>query len=571
LNRSPAVQVVDSNTDVLAHWLTSTGKNPDERFTQELARQQCERDKGSFFTDGEIKPQGDGYMLDFSVRECGSGRIMVQQHDEAKNKDDVMHTASQLAANVRLQLSGNSPNSQGNTPASLPTASLPAYQAYLMGERLYQTQLRQSAAMYRRATQLDPGFVDAWVELSLADHNLHETKRSIEDIKHAFALREKLPENERAGVEAAYYRDVTGELYRAAEALQTWERLVPNDFAPRNQLGMVYADLGMYEKATVELSKNADLFPGLPHAIGNLAYELCEQGRYDEAQAFLQRVATNQTLRFYDHRVRYLVAMLRSDRSTLEKERGWMEQNTDDPAAIAFLASIDLYDGRLESARQRMGHGVNVAVGSGLSEAAAGMLLDLGRGEVLYGQSSDAGRTLSQALQLSDAKEVKQSAARVMVLRGQEREAQKIVNDLLHEYPLDTILNELDNPLTLAASQLAPGQADAALRTLDRVRPFEFGTAAGYLPNYIRALAYLRLRRSEDAAGEFNAILAHRGVSPLSPILVVSQLGLARAYALQHDVAKSRAAYEALFAEWKNADPDIPILKQAKAEFAKLQ
>ena len=158
-----------------------------------------------------------------------------------------------------------------------------------------------------------------------------------------------------------------------------------------------------------------------------------------------------------------------------------------------------------------------------------------------------------------------------MVLNGQGREAQKIIHDPLHDYPDDTLLNELDTPLTLAASQLSLGQADAALRTLDRVKPFEFGKVAEFLPNYIRALTYLRLRRPEDAAGEFSAILAHRGVSPLSPILVVSQLGLARAYAMQRDAAKSRAAYEALLAEWKNADPDLPFLKQAKAEYAKLQ
>ncbi len=193
--------------------------------------------------------------------------------------------------------------------------------------------------------------------------------------------------------------------------------------------------------------------------------------------------------------------MLRSDQATLEKERNWMEQNADDPSVIAFLATIDLHDGRLESARQRVRHGVNISVGSGMSESAADMLLDLARGEALYGQGSAATQTLSQALQLSDSKEIKQRAARVMVLNGQEREAQKIINDLLHEYPVDTFLNELDAPLVLAASQLSLGQADAALRTLDRVKPFEFGTMAGFLPNYIRALAYLRLRRPEDAAG----------------------------------------------------------------------
>ena len=374
LDRSPAVRVVDSDNVALAHLLQKTGKNPEERFTPELARQICERDKGSLFTDGEIKPQGDSYVLDLSVRECGSGRIVAQQHGEARNKDDVMHAVSQLAANIRLQLSGNSANSPGNTPAPLPTASLPAYQAYLVGDRLYETQLKQSAAMLRRATQLDPSFVEAWDELSLADYNLYETKRSVEDVKHTFALREKLSANEKAGIEARYYWEVTGELYRAVEALQTWEKLQPNEFAPRNQLGLVYSDLGMYEKATIELQKNTDLFPRFPHAITNLSVILRAQDRYDEAEVLLRRIPADQAVGFYDHRARYDVAMLRSDRATLERERSWMEQNSDEPAVIAFLASIDLHDGRLASARQRAAHGVNIAVGSGLSQAAAGML-----------------------------------------------------------------------------------------------------------------------------------------------------------------------------------------------------
>ena len=571
LNRSPSVRVVDSDADGLVDLLQSAGKSPDDRFTPELARQLCERNKGRFFTDGDIKPQGNGYMLDLSVRECGSGRIVAQQNGEAKSKDDVMLAVSQLAAASRLQLSGNSANSPGDTPAPLPTASLPAYKAFLVGDRLSESQLKQGAAMLRRATELDPNFAHAWELLSFADYNLHETKRSTDDLRHAFDLRDKLTDNEKATVEARYYMEVTGELYRAIEASQTWEKLQPNEFAPHNLLGGAYLDLGMHDKAIAEFYKNTDLFPNSPHAISNLSVALRAEGRYDEAEALLRQIPAGQAVGFHDHRERYDVAMLRSDQAALEKERDWMEQNADEPSVIAFLAMIDLYDGRLESARERARQGVNISVGSGLSEVAAGMLLDLARGEALYGQGSAARQTLSQALRLSDSTEINQRAARVMVLNGQEREAQKIVNDLLHKYPTSTFLNELDTPLTLATSQLSLGQADAALRTLDRVKPFEFGAVAEFLPNYIRALTYLRLRRPEDAAGEFSAVLAHRGVSPLSPILMMSQLGLARAYALQRDVAKSRAAYEALFAGWKGADPDLPILKQAKAEYAKLQ
>jgi serine/threonine protein kinase/tetratricopeptide (TPR) repeat protein len=566
LNRSPSVQVADST-----NLLPSAGKSPDERFTPELARQLCERNKGSFFTEGEINPQGNGYLLDLSVRECGSGRIVAQQHSEAKNKDDVMHAASQSAAAIRLQLSGSSANSLGNAPAPLPTASLAAYKAYLVGQKLYGTQMQQSATMLRRATQLDPSFASVWYWLSLADYNLHETNRAADDLGHAFALREKLNDDQKASVEARYYLEVTGEIYKAIEALQAWEGLQPNGFPSHNLLGIAYSDLGMYEKAVVEFHKNTDLFPTSSHALGNLSAALRAQGRYDEAEAIVGHIPAGQALGHFEHIEEYYVAMLRSDEATLGRERNWMEQNADQPSVISFLAMIDLHDGHLESARQRTQHGLSVSVGSGLSESAAVMLLELARGEALYGQGSAARLTVDQALKLSDSKDVKQRAARLMVLNGQEDKAEKTINDLLHTHPTDTFLSELDAPLVLASSQLSHGQVDAALRTLDRVKPFEFGTRAGFLPNYIRALTYLRLRRPEDAVGEFSAILAHRGVGPLNPILVMSRLGLARAYALQGDAAKSRAAYETQFANWKNADPDLPIFQQAKAEFAKLQ
>jgi Flp pilus assembly protein TadD len=571
LDRSPSVQVAAPSADDLVELLQNAGKNSDDRFTPELAQQLCERNKGSFFTEGEINPQGDGYLLDLSVRKCGSGRVVAQQNGEAKNKDDVMQSASRLAAATRLQLSGSSASALGLTPAPLPTASLPAYKAYVVGERFYQSQLQQSAAMLRRATELDPNFAEAWNVLSYADRNLDESKREADDLTHSFALREKLPDNEKASAEARYYLDVSGELYKAIEALQVWEKLQPKEFSPRNLLGLTYLGIGQYGKATEELRKNAELFSKSSIAIHNLASVLSEQGYHDEAEEVLGRIPASQSVDEHVHAERLELAMLRSDQATQEKERSWMEQNSDDLYGIGYLATIDLYNGHLESARQRTRQGMNMSVGSGLSETAAEMLLELARGEALYGLGSAARQTLRQAMQLSDSKEIKQRAARVMVLDGQEQEAQKHMSDLLHEHPTDTFLNELDAPIALASSQLGSGQASAALHTLDRTKAFDFGTRAGFLPNYLRALAYLRLKRPEDAAGEFNAILGHRGVGPLNPILIVSELGLARTYALNGDVAKSRAAYDTFFAEWKTADSGLPILQQAKAEYAKLR
>jgi eukaryotic-like serine/threonine-protein kinase len=570
LNRSPAVQVVAGDAEDLGELLQSAGKSPEDTFTAELAREFCVKRKGSFFTEGEIKPQGSGYVLDLSVRECGSGRTVARQEGEAKNKDDVMRGAGELAAAVRVQLSGRSSNSAGTAPVPLPTASLEAYKAYLVGAKLYATQLKQSAAVLRRATELDPNYAEAWNLRSYVDYNLEETNLEIDDLRHAFASREKLDDNEKASVDVRYHVDVTGEVYKAIDALHTWEKLQPNEFPPHNLLGLTYEHLGLYEKAADELRKNADLFPTSSLATDNYSDVLRYQGRYDEAAAVLGRLPAGHAVTSHEQELQYELATLRGDQATLENARKWLEDNADDQDAVSFLAMIDLYQGRLKSARQRTQHGLSISVGSGLSEAAAEMLLQLARGEGLYGHRSDARQTLRQALQLSGSTEIKQRAARAMVLTGQEQDAVKIISELIHERPADTFLNDVDGPIVYASSQLSAGQADAALRTLERTKPFEFGTKADLLPNYIRALAYQRLKRADDAAAEFKAILLHRGIGSLDPILVMSQLGLARIYAQQGDAEKSRASYESFFATWKDADQDIPVLQQAKSEYAKL-
>jgi predicted Zn-dependent protease len=212
-----------------------------------------------------------------------------------------------------------------------------------------------------------------------------------------------------------------------------------------------------------------------------------------------------------------------------------------------------------------------MALESNLKEFAADMLLTQASAEALLGESTQASKTIAAAMKLEDSKVKKADAARVMALNGQGLEAGQIMNRLVRENPTDTLLNAVDAPLVQAASQLGRGQADQVLSSLEPVKPYEFGTHAELLPNYLRAMAYLQLRRAEEATTEFRAVLDHRGVDPMAPAWELSQVGLARAYAMQGDTAKARAAYQDFFALWNEADPDIPILKEAKAEYAKLQ
>jgi len=567
LDRSPTVVTMDDDRN--SELLRSMGQPADTRLTPELGRQVCERGKGKWLVEGAIKPQGSGYLIEITTLDCGNGRVWSHEQGESKNMDDVLPAVSSVAAATRLRLSGVAGNAPLD-PAPLPTSSVQAFKLYITGTDLVHRQPLQAAALLRQAVQLDPNFADAWDFLGIADHMLRENRRVKEDLTRGFAVRDRASSSSKHRIESLYYAEVTGEVYRAIEVLSVWASLEPRNFAPRNLLGIIYSDIGLYQKATDELRQVVALAPDFPVGRSNLAVALRSQGRYDEAQAALSSIREGQSEEPSTHYTRYLVALLRSDQAALEQQRTWMAKNADDSSVVSIQARIDVFEGHLNQANQRTQHAVKIALESNVKESAANALLTLANAQALFGQSATAGKNIVAAMKFENSKSVMVNAALTMALNGQGQQAQQIVDRLVRENQSDTLLNGVDAPAVLAASQLRSRQSDAALHTLESIKPYEFGGHAGLLPNYLRATTYLQLREGQEAAAEFKAVLDHRGVSPLSPVWVLSQLGLGRAYAMQGDTAKARAAYQDFLTLWKDADPDIPILKQAKAEFAKL-
>jgi serine/threonine protein kinase/tetratricopeptide (TPR) repeat protein len=568
LGRSPVVEVVDDGR--VSELLKSIGQAPDARLTSDFAQQVCERGQGKLLAEGVIKPQGGAYAIELTALDCASGRVLSHEQAESKNIDEVLTTVSRLAAATRLRLSGTVGNTV-NDPAPLPTLSVQAFKAYSTGGKLMGAQPMQAVALLERATQLDPNFGDAWALRALIDANLGEPQRENDDLKHAFALKSRVSGIRIHFIEAMYYLDVTGEIYKAIDVLRSWESLEPNKFPPHTFLGVAYGELGLHQKSADEFRLALAVASDFPLPYENLAGALQPQGKDDQAEAVIHQALDKKFQDQSFHNALYELALLRSDAAGLEREQAWMAQNTDDPFVVGMQAGIDLFAGNLGRGRQRTQHAVNIALQSNLKESAADMLLTQASAEVLFGESAQARKTIAAAIKLADSKTEKSRVARVMALNGQGVEAQQIIDVLLREDPSDTLLNAVDAPLVLAASQLGSGQAEQALRSLEPVKPYEFGTHADLLPNYLRAMGYLQLRRAEEAATEFSAVLDHRGVSPLAVIWELSHLGLARAYAMQGDTAQARAAYQGFFALWKDADPDIPILKEAKAEYAKLK
>jgi len=567
LDRSPIVGVVDD--DRVSELLKSMGQPPGARLNSDLAQQVCERGKGKFLTEGAIKPQGSAYAIELTALECASGRLMFHEEAQARNIDEVLTTVSTLAAATRLRLSGKNEQS-GLDPAPLPTSSVQAFRSFLAGGKLIHHQPAQASALLRDAINADPDFVLAWVYLGLSDSDLNETQRVSEDFKHAFAMRSRVSGWRRQWIEALYYLFTTGEVYKAIDALRSWGSLEPNALPPHTLLGVTYINLGLYERAADEFRRTVALAPEcVTPCLLNLVIALQAEGQYDEAAALLAR-AKDKNFQWM-HDLLYKSALLRSDAAGLGGERSWMAQHTEDPLVVGMQASIDLFAGNLSQARQRTQRAVQMSLESNLKESAGDMLLTQATAEALVGESAQAQKSVAAAIKLAASKTEKSEAARVMALSGQGLEAQQIMDRLVHENPSDTLLNAVDAPLVLAASQMGRGLADQALHSLEPIKPYEFGDRAGLLPNYLRATAYLQLRRAKEATGEFRTVLDHRGVSPMAPEWEMAHLGLARAYAMQGDTVKAKAAYEDFLMLWKDADPDIPILKASKAEYAKLR
>ena len=570
LNRSAVLAVVDH--DRTSQLLGAMGQASDTRLTPQLAQQVCERGQGDFLVEGAItRPGVSGYALELTASDCKRGRVVFSERADPKNINEVLTTLVKISAATRSRLSGNAGDTSTD-PAALPTSSVQALKAYTTGLELLHSQPIQSAALLQRATQFDPDFADAWSYLAIADDLLGENQREDADLKRAFALRDKASAASRSRIEASYYRSVTGEVYKAIDALHSLENLQPNQFPPHNLLGITYAELGLYQKSEEEFRLALAVAPNLSVGYTNLAATLQAAGKYDESEAVLDRASDKKFDGVPLHLQRYQLASLRSDTAGLERERTWMAQNTDDPYVISMQARIDLLSGKLSQARQHTQHAIEVALESNIKEFAGQTLLDQSAAETLFGEPVAARKTLAAAMKLANSKTFQSRAACIMALSGQGREAEKIMDLLLRETPRDTFLNAVDAPIVLAASQLESGHADKALGSLEPVKAYEFGWrgAGSLLPNYLRAMTYLKLRRGEEAAAEFRAVLGHRDVEPMAPTWQMSQLGLARAYALQGDTTRAKGAYQYFLSLWRDANPDIPVLQQAKSEYAKL-
>jgi Tfp pilus assembly protein PilF len=585
LNQSPFLNVLSDAR--VAETLKLMSRPDGTKLTPDVARELCQRAGSKAYIAGSIANLGSQYVLGLEAVNCQTGDALVQEQITAAAKEKVLDALGEATAKLRGELGEslatvqkfNVPLEQATTP------SLEALKAYTLGRKDSYPEGSVAALTYlQRAVQLDPNFAMGYWGLGQYYFTYGEDGASIEYFTKAFELRERAGEREKLAITGAYYRIVTGELEKAAQTYQQWIESYPRDKQGHVYLGHVYAELGQYEKARDAL-REYFRDHGTPDD-GNLCYTLLALQRFDEAR---QGILQAQAVKLDNLDLRtclYAMAFVAKDSSAIAEQQRWFASNADD-GALSFVADTAAYAGRLSEARELTRQSIQAAIRGDFIETGAIFEDNGALREAAFGNAPEANQAAAAALKIAPAnKDVKIEAALAFAMAGDAARAQSLARDLNKHYPLDTQIQSLWLPAIQAQLALDRKNPADALKILQAAAPVELGqihwvaNVSCLYPTYIRGEAHLAARQGNAAAIEFQKIVDHSGIVWNCWTGALAQLGLARANALQAQTlqgadaeaarARALAAYKDFLTLWKDADPGIPILKQAKAEFSKL-
>jgi len=572
LEQSPFLNILSQQS--VRETLGFMGRSPDERLTNQLARDVCQRAGIKAMLSGSISTLGNHYVVDLQALNCATGDSIAHEQAEAESKEVILKSLGQAATSLRAKLGESLSSIQKfDTPLEeATTSSLEALKMFNLGETQRITSEVAAIPFYKQAIELDPNFAFAYARLGMVYNNTGEGESAMQYMKQAFERRQRASEKERLYISTRYYTVVTGELDKEMEALRLWEQSYPRDAIPYLTLGVVYDQLGQREQAAQQSQEANQLLPTSRYPYENLASDYVALNRYDEAKAIAEKALSHKVDNISIHWLLYQIALIQGDTAAMQRQVQWANGRPDEVFMKANLAGVEAFYGRRSKSLDMNRQVFETAQRAGLKgNAALTLLADAGI-ELMMGNNSAVSPKVKQALALSpDDKLVRSWAVSNLARAGSNREAQTIFDAFRKEYPNDTINNSISDPWLHATFEINHDNPTAAVEWLEKLRPYEFGVVAGLWPAYDRGLAYLKMKKGPEAAAEFQRVLDHRGVDPVGLEYALSYLGLARAYALQGDSARSRTAYQDFFALWKDADPDIPVLKQAKSEYAKLQ
>jgi eukaryotic-like serine/threonine-protein kinase len=583
LDQSPYLNVVSDRK--ISETLKLMGREPDQRVTVDVARDLCQRVSSKAMLAGSVANLGTEYVVVLMAMNCATGDPLAAEQVRAESKERILTALDKAASSLRQKL-GESLNSieKYDTPVEqASTPSLAALQAYSAGLKAWGAAKGDEAPIpfFKRAIELDPSFAMAYAQLGKAYDRVGLDDLATENIKKAFKLRDRVSERERFYIDSRYYEIVTGEVEKAIQVSEQWRQVYPRDADPAYMLCVFYRLLGRYDDALTQAREAVRLEP---NSVGNhmsVAFTALVLNRLDEAKAVLDDTQARDPDSDYKLPARYLLAFLRGDAGDMQKQ---LAKAAGKPAVEPFLLSAqsatDAYHGRLRKAREFTHRAVESALVSADSESARGWAAFrqvMGAvQEVELGDPERGKSDVAASLALFPRSQENETLAAVVLARaGDTARAQAMAAELMKRHPLDTMLNNHWLPTIRAAIQLNHNNPAKAVHELEAAR-YELGESiAHYIaplyPVYVRGQAFLAMDQGREAAAEFQKYIDHPGVVQNFLLGALARLGLARAYAMQGDAPKARTAYQDFFALWKDADPDIPILKEAKAEYARLQ
>jgi serine/threonine protein kinase/tetratricopeptide (TPR) repeat protein len=575
LEQSPYLNVLPQSRIQAA--LRLMGRSPDERVTSDVAREVCLRDGVKAMLTGSISSLGSHYVIDLNAINAQTGDSLGRAQVESDSKEKVLKSLDQAASALRQKL-GESIGSVEKFATPLEqatTSSLEALQAFTLGQAEHNKVDDEKAVPHlKRAIELDPNFAMAYGTLGVAYGNLGQFKRQVENLSKAFELKDRASEREKFYISAHYYSEVTREVDKALAIYEQWKQTYPRDSVPWDNLALGYEFTGQPEKSLANASEAMRLNPKDRFANSNLADAYQSLGRYDEAKAIIEQAKAQGMGSPSDAFSLYTMAFIRGDNAGMQRAVEMAKGPPVEQIMLLIVGQGRCSLGKIQSARQTFAQAVSSSEKAGLKELAAGIRLIDASCLAEAGNQTLARQVALQALSSSDDRDTRTQAADTLARAGDTIRSQKLIEQLAKEFPTDTLLNSVWLPVARATNQIRADQAGQAVDTLEAAAPYEFGSppsGALYWPMYVRGEAYLRLRNGAKAATEYQKILDHQGINSTSPLYSLARLGLGRAYALQGDTVKAKAAYQDFFATLKDADPDVPILKQAKAEYAKLQ
>lgn len=582
LSQSPFLNIF--STEQVREGLRYMGRAPEDRLTQTVARELCQRYGLKAFLTGSIASLGHNYLLTLEAVNSQTGEVLAGELAEAENKEQVLKTLDRVTTQLRRKL-GESLASIQKFDAPLEqvtTSSLMALKAYSLGtETLRRSQGpgNDEALLYlKRAIELDPNFGQAYSTISTLYRNRGQQELASEYAQKAFELRDRVSEREKLAILLEYYSDVTGELDKQIETALVSKRNYLRDYSPPNSLAMRYSAMGQWESVVAEAREaiSRDLQARPPYFL--LGNALISLNRFAEAREVYERALQQKPDFEPYHSFLFRIAFVQGDMAEMKRQLDWMSGKPNEYTALVLQAETAAFAGQLRQAQECSRRALELAARRNLKEQTAGIEFWLVKCETAFGSCRHpSAETFDIQTLKHDHRLYLVIAASTQALCGDVKEAESLANELAARNPQFTLMNTLVLPTIRADIELRRGNPDQVIRLLQPALRFEGGDGGfrgGDLACrviYQRGQAYLRQRSGAEAAAEFQKILNHRGWCPTSYFYPLACLGLARAATLTGDTAKARKAYQELLTLWKEADPDLPLLIVAKQEYEKLK